>query len=85
MKVSVNVQLTPRELAEFFCSMDDEKQAQFFIEAASIAAKWETNEQGLGADWQWYSVGRHLRTCSCSTEEARDLVKSIADAAAATY
>ena len=70
----------PLELAESFCALDDEKQAQFFIECARIMSKW--NGDGpfvyLGPDWQMASVGRHLATCSCSTAEARDMVLSIA-------
>lgn len=74
MKLEVRVSLTPRQVAEAFCEMDDEKQAQFFIEAAAIAATW------TGSDFpQWLFVGRHLRDCDCSNDDARALVQDIAD------
>ena len=75
MKLSMDVQLTPMQLAEAFCEMSDERQAQFFIDVARISATWSG-----GAGMQWFSVGRHLRNCECSTEEARDLVMEIAEA-----
>lgn len=82
IKSEATVEVSVRLLAEIFCGLDDEAQAQFFIEAAAVSAEWRTTG-GLGADWQWYTVGRHLKTCSCSTEEARDMVREIARAATA--
>jgi len=75
MRVEVEVKMTPLAIATAFCEMCDEDQAQFFIEAAKIAETWENPQSH-----QWYLVGRHLRTCSCSTDEARDMVSSIASA-----
>jgi hypothetical protein len=75
MKVSIDIDLTPEQLAQVFCSWDDERQAQFFIECARISSGWDS---GIGM--QWFSVGRHLRNCACSTEEARDMVTEIAEA-----
>ena len=75
MKLEVEIKLTPRQLAEAFCDLDDEQQADFFIEAARIAASWRD-----GAVMQWWYVGRHLRTCTCSTEEAREMVRELASA-----
>lgn len=69
--------LTALEIAEAFCELDDEQQAQFFIEAARIAEGWPTSPRVL----QWYSIGRHLKTCSCSTWEAREMVGEIGRAA----
>jgi len=70
----------PMELAESFCAMDDEQQAQFFIECARIMSKWSGDGRSiyLGPDWQMQQVGNHLRTCGCSTAEARDMVRAIA-------
>ena len=73
MKLEVSIDLDARQLADSFCDMGDEEQAQFFIEVAAIANEWtDTN-----AD-QWYMVGRHLRTCECSNDDARDLIRRIA-------
>lgn len=72
--MTTEIDVTPRLLAELFCGMDDEQQAQFFIDASAVARRWNNV-----ADWQWFTVGRHLKTCACSTEDARDMVLSIAD------
>lgn len=75
MKATVDVVLTPLQLAEEFCEMSDEQQAQFFIEAARLGHEWDEGADPAG---QWLAVGRHLRTCSCSTEAAREMVYFIA-------
>lgn len=77
VRVEVPVEMTPRLVAEAFAEMNDEQQAQVFIEVAAIAAGWATESPCLTAP-QWWMVGRHLRTCSCSTDEARQLVRDIA-------
>lgn len=68
--------MTPRQLAEAFCEMNDEQQAQFFIECADIAqTTWGVSTLDI---WhQWYRVGRHLRDCTCSTHEARQMITNI--------
>lgn len=76
LKLSIDVELTPAQLAEAFCSLGDEEQAQVFIEAAAIAEKWR--ESGGSPGMQWHLVGGHLRKCACSTEEAREMVEAIA-------
>lgn len=74
MKLTLEVPLNPAQLAQAFCDMNDEQQAQFFIEAAKLAADFPPNPTFD----QWHAVGRHLRTCSCSGPEARELVRQIA-------
>ena len=81
MRVQAEVEMNPRMLAEAFCELGDEHQAQFFIECAAIAAEW-TDARG-NPSWpssQWYSVGAHLRNCTCSSDDARDMVDTIARA-----
>jgi hypothetical protein len=73
--LTIDRKLTPAELAEAFCELNDEAQAQVFIEIARIAATWPP-----GNFMQWHAVGRHLRDCECSTPEAVDLVREIAEA-----
>lgn len=75
LKLDVEITLTPRQLAEAFCAMNDEQQAQVFVETASISSTWKTD---LGGGWQWWSVGRHLATCDCSNRDAREIVREIA-------
>jgi hypothetical protein len=79
MKLTVERKLTPAEVAQAFCELDDDQMAQVFVEAAKIEATW-SGPGFMGPGWQWYAVGRHLRTCSCSTEDARDMVREIAKA-----
>lgn len=73
MKVEVEIKLTPLRLAEAFCEMNDEDQAQFFIEAARVCRTWAAGGPGM----QWWMVGKHLATYACSTEEARDLIRDV--------
>lgn len=76
MKIEVQLDLTPAQLAQAFCDLDDEQQAQFFIDAARIAREtWEAPATFL----QWREVGKHLATCACSTDDARELVRDIAE------
>jgi hypothetical protein len=60
-------------LAKAFAGLDDDSQAQFFVKVAAIAAETYRGSQ----ETQWWYVGRHLRTCECSTEEGRDVIRSI--------
>lgn len=76
MKLEMDWQPSVEQLAEAFCELDDERQAQFFIECARIASAWPTKHGG--ASYQWYLVGKHLRTCTCSTEEARTMITDMA-------
>jgi hypothetical protein len=68
------ITLTPAQVAEAFCDLDDEGQAQVFIEVARVESAWPP-----GNFQQWQAVGRHLRDCSCSSEEAREIVSGIAE------
>lgn len=62
-------------LAKCFAHLDDDSQAQFFVKVAAIA------EKDYGSpDTQWWYVGRHLRTCECSTEGGRDVIRTIYNA-----
>lgn len=60
-------------LAEAFCGLDDDGQAQFFVEVAKRFNAWGPGK----ADQQCWYIGGHLRNCECSTSEARDLIESI--------
>ncbi len=80
MKIMAEVVLTPLTLAEAFCGMNDEDQAQFFIECTAIMGRWGSAARSNQA----YYIGGHLRTCTCSNDDTRNLVKEIADAALTT-
>lgn len=70
---ALKVHVHAAQIAQAFAEMDDEEQAQFFIEVAKIASTWDGR-----TFQQWYSVGRHLATCECSNDEARELVQELA-------
>lgn len=59
--------------AAWFCELDDEQQADFFIAVARRAESW-----AVRPETQWISVGQHLRDCSCATDEAREMIRALA-------
>lgn len=71
-------EITVEQLASIFCELNDEQMAQFFIECAKLEAAWP--EHPYGRFGQWWLVGRHLRTCACSTDDARAMINEIATA-----
>jgi hypothetical protein len=68
MTMSLDVEMA----AKWFCALDDEKQADFFIACAREAKSWQGR-----AGYQWYLVGAHLRNCECSTDDAREMVRDL--------
>lgn len=74
MKLELNRKLTPTEIAEAFCELNDEEQADVFIHAAKIASGWGGP---FGDDWQWMKVGQHLQSCTCSTDGARSMIQEL--------
>lgn len=73
MSVTVSVELSVEQIAAAFAELNDDEQARVIVEVARIAGSWTNTNLD-----QWYAVGRHLRTCSCSSEDARELVRRIA-------
>ena len=65
-----------RPLAVEFCKMNDDQQAQFFVEAARIMDTWGIGKRENQA---WY-IGNHLATCACATPEAREFVTTLSAA-----
>lgn len=74
MILSIPIKLTPEQVAQAFCELDDDEEAQVFIEIAKIADSWP-----IRGAMQWFNVGRHLRDCKCSNDLARDVVLGIWD------
>lgn len=64
---------TIRATAERFCRLNDDQQAKFFNEVASIMKRWPDS----GLMNQVFFIGRHLKKCECSTEDARDFVRQL--------
>lgn len=69
---TLTIGLDMATVAAWFCELDDEAQADFFIEVAKRAEDWATRPE-----MQWIRVGAHLRTCACATDEARELIESL--------
>jgi hypothetical protein len=74
IKSEETVELSIDLVARWFCELDDEQQADFFIAVAARAQAWP-RDQG----YQWYLVGRHLVNCSCGTPEALALVEELSN------
>jgi len=66
-----------RSLASRFANLNDDNQAKVLVEVARIMAAWPS-PPSYGMGWQAHAIGRHLRTCECSTEEAREFVRAMA-------
>ena len=70
-------QMTPSQLGRIFIDLDSDQQTEFFVAAAEHAkSTWTRGERDCES--QGYEIGRHLRTCECSSELARNLVEHIA-------
>lgn len=69
-----DVDCRSKAIAELFCAMTDDGQAQFFVHVAATMAKWPR----VGAcETQAFYIGKHLRDCECSTEGGREFIRSI--------
>ncbi len=63
------------EVAAWFCSLDHEEQAQFFIEVSKIAETW----QGQASN-QWWWIGREISLrveMSKENKSAADMIACI--------
>ncbi len=69
---TLTIGLDMATVAAWFCELDDEAQADFFVEVAKRAEGWAVDPGG-----QWMRIGSHLRTCDCATDEARELIRHI--------
>ncbi len=72
-KVQAWVEATPELVAKLFAELTDDDQAQMLCLAAAEMKAWPDD----GGRWQMTRVGKHLAECVCSTEDGRDLVRTI--------
>lgn len=71
--VTTVIELGIDQAAEWFCGLDDDQMAKFFVAVAERAKAF------IGSpDNQWYFLGGHLRNCGCATEDAREMIRKIA-------
>lgn len=57
MKLEVEWQPSPTQLAEAFCALHANQQALFFVRCAEIAAQWPSPAADV---MQWHYLGREL-------------------------
>jgi hypothetical protein len=65
--------LNLKAVAKWLAHLDADLQARFL----SAVAK-EMNKDGLDLHARTYTLGGHLRHCGCATEDARELVRTLA-------
>ncbi len=73
--VTTEVELSIETAAQWFCGLDDDQMSRFFVAIASMAPQLFGSE--YKAESQWWHVGGHLRTCECSTDSAREMIRGI--------
>lgn len=71
VEFKTKVEVTVEVLAQCFVSLDDDQMCRFFVEVNRLA------QQSPHFDNQWYYLGGHLRSCSCSNEETREMLRNI--------
>lgn len=72
IKIETEVTLDIDVAAKWFAGLTDDEQSKFFV--AVVRAM---NVPHFQIETQWVAVGNHLATCECSTEEAREMIRSI--------
>lgn len=68
--VTTEIDLDIKTAAKWFAHLSDDEQCRFLVAVAEEAKAYPSNP-----DNQWYYLGGHLKSCSCSTEEAREMVR----------
>lgn len=73
VEIKTEIDLDIKTGAEWFCDLSDDEQCKFFVEVARIMDGWPG-----GGDSQLYYIGGHLKNCKCSTPEAREMIRALA-------
>lgn len=76
IKFETEIELGIDDAAQWFAGLTDDEQAKFFVAAVAHFKKGLDRPDAL-AESQWQAIGNHLATCECSTEEAREMIRSI--------
>lgn len=71
ISVTTEIELDTATAARWFAALDDDEMCKFLVAVAEEAKGYAHN-----ADNQWYYLGGHLRNCKCSTDAAREMIKS---------
>lgn len=64
-------------LAEQFCQLTDEQQADFFEAVGRIMEGWPRDARHWGPEWQRFAIGRHMRDCTCVSDVGRRVIEDI--------
>lgn len=67
---TTEVKVTVEQVAQLFAAMSDEQQADFFEHVGKIAETWDGSTQ-------WWSIGRHMKTCACVSDVGRSVIDGI--------
>ena len=72
---TIEIEPTVKELAECFAHLNDEDQAQFFVEVDAVMESWGSYKRGMQISF----IAGHLATCNCVTQGAKDFIRDIAE------
>lgn len=72
----VEVELDAEAAAQWFWSVSDEVQADFFVAVERISREaCARRSDGATAHMQWVYMVGHLNTCKCSNPETREMIR----------
>lgn len=71
VKITTTINLDIETGAKWFAALDDDQMCKFLVAVAEEAKSF-----GGNPDNQWYYLGGHLRNCECSTDDAREMIRS---------
>ena len=71
IKVTTEIELDIETAAKWFASLDDDEMCRFLVAVVKEAQSFR-----CGAGSQWYYLGGHLKNCKCSTDDAREMIRS---------
>jgi hypothetical protein len=70
IKVTTEIELDIKTAAQWFAGLDDDEMCRFLVAVAEEAKAYTGSP-----DNQWYYLGGNLKSCACSTEDARHMVR----------
>lgn len=73
----VTFDLTAEDIAQAIWNLGDEQGADVFIHLARIAKEANKKDRLIHPQRAWMAIGSHLATCSCGTDEAREIICDI--------
>jgi hypothetical protein len=71
IRVTTNIELDIETAAKWFANLDDDQMCRFLV-----AVEAESRSYSGNPDNQWYYLGGHLRSCKCSNDETREMLRA---------